>query len=154
MAPSYLEGGASGKPGALHPGFTTSTLLRKLNAGDYNAVPVELMKWINSGGRKVQGLVNRRAAEGGLWAKGEFVSSAYVEAAPQLAQTVTQSTEGKAAATAGIGVMGTALADAANQIAPYTSALPVLRWIFVALTIVSIGIGLLATIRRIQADNV
>lgn len=56
--------------GALHK----STLLKRLNAGDYDAVPVELMKWVNAGGKKVKGLVNRRSAEAGLWAKGEFVS--------------------------------------------------------------------------------
>lgn len=61
--------------GALHK----STLLKKLNAGDYSAVPAELMKWVNAGGKRVQGLVNRRAAEAGLWAKGDFVSSNYVE---------------------------------------------------------------------------
>lgn len=43
--------------GALHK----STLLKKLNAGDYDAVPAELMKWVNAGGKRVQGLVNRRA---------------------------------------------------------------------------------------------
>jgi GH24 family phage-related lysozyme (muramidase) len=61
--------------GALHK----STLLKKLNAGDYDAVPVELMKWVNAGGKKVKGLVNRRSAEAGLWVKGEFVSSNTVE---------------------------------------------------------------------------
>lgn len=59
-----------------------STLLKKLNAGNYGAVPGELAKWVNAGGRKLQGLVNRRAAEAGLWAKGSFVSSNTVEAKP------------------------------------------------------------------------
>lgn len=56
-----------------------STLLKKLNKGDYNAVPSELMKWVNAGGKRVQGLVNRRAAESGLWAKGAFVASNFVD---------------------------------------------------------------------------
>jgi len=59
-----------------------STLLKKLNAGNYDAAPGELAKWVNAGGKKVQGLVNRRAAEAGLWAKGSFVSSNTVEAKP------------------------------------------------------------------------
>lgn len=59
-----------------------STLLKKLNAGNYDAVPGELAKWVNAGGKKVQGLVNRRAAEAGLWARGSFVSSNTVEAKP------------------------------------------------------------------------
>lgn len=55
--------------------FAESTLLRKLNAGDYDAVPGELMKWTKSKGKKMRGLVNRRAAEAGLWAKGSYVQS-------------------------------------------------------------------------------
>jgi len=64
----------------------------------------------------------------------------------------TATTDGKATVVAGIGVMGTACSEAANQIAPYI-AMPLIRWLFVALTIVGIGIGLCATIRRIQAGN-
>ncbi|NOV20955.1 lysozyme [Ensifer adhaerens] len=52
--------------GKLH----SSTLLKKLNAGNYDAVPAELMKWVHAGGKRVKGLVNRRAAEAGLWARG------------------------------------------------------------------------------------
>ena len=55
--------------------FAKSNLVRKLNAGQYDAVPAELMKWVTVKGRRVDGLVNRRAAEAGLWAKGSFVSS-------------------------------------------------------------------------------
>lgn len=63
-------------------GFRTSTLLKKLNAGNYAAVPTEMAKWIKNDGRKMDGLVNRRAAEAGLWAKGEHVSSRGVDAKP------------------------------------------------------------------------
>ncbi len=59
-----------------------STLLKKLNRGDYDAVPSELNKWVNAKGKKLPGLVNRRAAEGGLWARGSFVSSNTVAASP------------------------------------------------------------------------
>jgi lysozyme len=51
----------------------SSTLLRRLNAGDYDAVPSELAKWVKATdpntGKKVTlpGLVRRRAAEGELW---------------------------------------------------------------------------------------
>lgn len=62
--------------------FGSSTLLKKLNKGDYNSVPAELAKWITSKGKRMQGLVNRRAAEAGLWAKGSFVSSNTVDAKP------------------------------------------------------------------------
>jgi lysozyme len=49
--------------GALHK----STLLKKLNAGSYAAVPSELNKWVKAGGKTLKGLVRRRAAEGQLW---------------------------------------------------------------------------------------
>lgn len=62
--------------------FRSSTLLKKLNAGDYSAVPGELAKWKFNDGKVMPGLVNRRAAEAGLWAKGDFVSSAPVDARP------------------------------------------------------------------------
>lgn len=62
--------------------FKGSTLLKKLNAGDYAAVPAQLARWNKNDGRVMEGLVNRRAAEAGLWAKGEFVASNNVEAKP------------------------------------------------------------------------
>lgn len=49
--------------GAIHK----STLLKKLNAGNYAAVPSELMKWVNDNGKRIPGLVNRRKAEVALW---------------------------------------------------------------------------------------
>lgn len=47
--------------------FRKSTLLRKLNSGDYAAVPVELRKWTRAAGKRVPGLVNRRDNEILLW---------------------------------------------------------------------------------------
>jgi GH24 family phage-related lysozyme (muramidase) len=40
-----------------------STLRRKLNRGDYESIPAELMKWVWAGGRKLKGLVVRRRSE-------------------------------------------------------------------------------------------
>lgn len=40
-----------------------STLRRKVNAGDWDAVPGELRKWVKGGGRVLRGLVLRREAE-------------------------------------------------------------------------------------------
>ena len=50
----------------------SSTLRRKLNAGDYASVPSELAKWVFSGGRKLPGLIKRRQAEGALFAHGTY----------------------------------------------------------------------------------
>jgi lysozyme len=62
--------------------FQKSSLLRKLNAGDYDAVPAELARWNKNDGKVMKGLTNRRAAEAGLWAKGSFVASNTIPAAP------------------------------------------------------------------------
>ena len=72
--------------------FERSTLLKKLNAGNYDAVPGELAKWIFNDRKVMQGLVNRRAAEAGLWAKGAFVASAPVDAKPQGEPVLTKET--------------------------------------------------------------
>jgi lysozyme len=41
----------------------SSTLRKKVNAGDWNAVPVELRKWNKACGRVLRGLTVRREAE-------------------------------------------------------------------------------------------
>jgi lysozyme len=43
--------------------FATSTLLKRLNAGDYVGASEELRKWINVNKKPLKGLVRRRAAE-------------------------------------------------------------------------------------------
>ena len=43
--------------------FARSTLLRKLNAGDAAGACAELSRWVYAQGRKLAGLVKRRAAE-------------------------------------------------------------------------------------------
>ena len=40
-----------------------STLRRRVNADDWDAVPGELRKWVRGGGRVLPGLVKRREAE-------------------------------------------------------------------------------------------
>jgi lysozyme len=43
--------------------FCRSTLVRKLNAGDYEGACKELLRWNRAGGKVVRGLVNRREQE-------------------------------------------------------------------------------------------
>lgn len=43
--------------------FCGSTLVKKLNAGDYRGACEEIKRWVYVDGRVVQGLVNRREAE-------------------------------------------------------------------------------------------
>lgn len=50
-------------------GFRSSTLVRRLNKGDYNSVPGEMEKWVYVGGRRSHGLYRRRQVEKKLWYK-------------------------------------------------------------------------------------
>ena len=98
--------------------FQKSTLLKKLNAGQYDAVPGELMKWTKGGGKELPGLVRRRRAEAALW-RGVDDSKAIKQDArvepdtPQPSKTMMQSKEGNAALVTG----GAAAVSAANDVA-------------------------------------
>lgn len=50
--------------------FRGSTMLRKINAGDIEAAANEFDKWVYSGGKKLRGLINRRAEEKRLFMEG------------------------------------------------------------------------------------
>lgn len=123
--------------GALH----NSTLLKKLNQGDYDSVPIELMKWVKASdpktGKKVtvQGLVNRRAAEAGLWAAGAFVASNTVEAAPATPPVVDKETVSWGA---GIAAMFTTGMSGDGPI----------QWVLGAVIAISFGIGLYFFIQK------
>ena len=43
--------------------FSSSTMLKVLNAGDYDGVPEQIKRWNKAGGKVLQGLVRRREAE-------------------------------------------------------------------------------------------
>lgn len=50
--------------------FRNSTLLKRLNAGEYAEVPAQLRRWVHAGGKTVKGLVIRRNHEIELWNRG------------------------------------------------------------------------------------
>ena len=47
----------------------SSTLLKKLNAGNKSEVPAEMVRWNKANGKVLAGLTKRREAEAELWAK-------------------------------------------------------------------------------------
>lgn len=109
--------------------FKKSTLLKKLNRGDYAAVPGELAKWKFNDGKVMQGLINRRAAEAGLWAKGEFVSSRGVKATAEAPAIVT-----KENVSWGVGILST-MGAALSGTGP-------LQWAFAGILVIGFGVGL------------
>jgi lysozyme len=55
--------------------FRSSTLLRKLNAGDTNGAAAEFDRWVYANGKQLSGLVKRRAAEKALFLKPDTPSA-------------------------------------------------------------------------------
>lgn len=106
--------------------FKGSTLLKLLNKGEYDCVPKELMKWVKTtvNGKKVpsKGLVNRRSAEVGLWASGEFAASASVPAEPVKKPIITK--ESVATTVMGAGGVAT-VADRLNIVELFNGSGPV-----------------------------
>lgn len=49
--------------------FHSSTLVRKLNAGDYRGAGEQFHRWVYAGGKRLNGLVKRRADEAALFMK-------------------------------------------------------------------------------------
>ena len=101
--------------------FQKSTLLKKLNAGQYDAIPAELMKWTKAGGKELPGLVRRRRAEAALW-RGVDDNKAVKQDArltpdlPQPSKTMVKSKEGNAALLTGGAATLSAVNDAAQQV--------------------------------------
>jgi GH24 family phage-related lysozyme (muramidase) len=84
-----------------------STLLKKVNAGKFDEVPAEFMKWTKGGGRELPGLVRRRRAEVKLWRGLDTETPIPVDEAraepdqPKASKSIMQSKEANAAVVAG-----------------------------------------------------
>ncbi len=130
--------------------FAKSTLLRKLNKGDYEAVPVELMKWVNAGGKRVQGLVNRRAAEAGLWAKGEFVASNTVEASTKVPSKDIAVVGGTGAAGTGA-VVGPVIPEIIDAVTSQREELTSGDWARIIIGAVLLGLTIYGIYRKVRS---
>lgn len=84
-----------------------STLLKKVNAGKFDEVPAEFMKWTKGGGKELPGLVRRRRAEVKLWRGLEEdipvskTQSRFQPDQPKASKSIVQSKEANAAVAAG-----------------------------------------------------
>ena len=92
----------------------SSTLLKRVNAKNFDAVPAEFMKWTRGGGKVLPGLVRRRHAESALWsnatsAPADEEESRLTPERPAPVKTIRKSKEGNAAlitgVTSGVGVL-------------------------------------------------
>lgn len=84
-----------------------STLLKRVNEENFDAVPAELMKWTKAGGKEISGLVRRRRAEAKLW-RGvdtekpvDIIEARATPDQPKASKSIAQSKEANAAVAAG-----------------------------------------------------
>lgn len=119
---SFVFNVGPGRKGTIRqkevPGFITSTLLKKLNKGDYASVPNEMTRWNKSKGKVITGLSNRRAREAAL-----FVSDSWEKDETPVPQKVSrdvptivnpENVNAAAAVATGVGAMNL---DGTNPIA-------------------------------------
>ena len=95
-----------------------STLLKRVNAGRFDAVPAELMKWTKGGGKVLPGLVRRRRAKAEMWRSLAEPASAEEGRTspdtPEASKKITKSKEANAAVVAG----GAGAVAAAQEVIP------------------------------------
>lgn len=128
----------------------SSTLLKKLNAGNYAAVPGEMMRWTKQKGKTLPGLVNRRSAEVGLWSKGSFVAGRDVAASP-----VRVDQDVAIVASSGVGAAGVTVAPVIPEIADaltnQQNELSSGDWMRVTIAAIILGLSLYGVYRKVRA---
>jgi lysozyme len=87
--------------------FSKSTLLKRVNAGRFDEVPAEFMKWTRGGGKELPGLIRRRRAEVKLWRNMNTGAPLHIDETrstpdtPKPKRSITQSKEANGAVVAG-----------------------------------------------------
>jgi lysozyme len=127
-------------------GFQKSTLLKKLNGGDYACVPRELAKYTRSKGKVLEGLVNRRTAEAGLWTKGSYVSSANVDVEAGGSVSAKFAGVGTGVAASSGGALGL-LNETKEQISPFAD-ISYIQYVLVFLAVIGLAFTGYAAYKR------
>lgn len=123
--------------------FKSSTLLKKLNAGDYDGAALEFPKWNKArenGVLKVfPGLTRRRTAEAALFSMDAEIETIPMPQKPEAAALKPLS-QSKTMAGASLAGIGTIVSDAASSIESLSYYSETIKYVFLALTLVGIGI--------------
>lgn len=137
-----------------------STLLKRINAGQFDKVPAEFMKWTKANGKELPGLVRRRRAEAKMWrGVDESVPLDHNEARatpekPSPPKSMLLSKEGNAAI-----VSGAAAAAGASEVAKQVSDTAttfgelVKNPVFIALLVVAVLAGAIWYWRKKRNDE-
>jgi lysozyme len=119
--------------------FQRSSVLRAVNAGDFEAVPRRLSLWVKAGGRTLPGLIKRRAAEAALFA-GETREPTDTAGKPQIepprGKPTGRSTTTLAAIVSALAAAASSLASGVRDLA---GALPTVHPSLIAALIVAVA---------------
>lgn len=127
--------------------FASSTLLRRLNSGNYDDVPAQLARWnkarVDGVLTPLAGLTRRRAAEAALFSMDTELPSRGGQDMPQKVEQEEAKPLAKSRTLAGLSLAGasTALGEASTQLqalAPYSTTITT---VFVVLTVIGIVIA-------------
>lgn len=126
----------------------SSTLLKKLNRGEYQAVPEQLIRWnkarTDNGLQVLPGLTRRRAAEAALWSLDARLPSDVDGAIlPQKVTSEAPTSLKRSRTMAGAGVAGaaTALGEIAPQIEALVPYSDMMKYVFLALALGGIALA-------------
>lgn len=132
--------------------FRKSTLLRKLNAGDFDAVPGELAKWNKitdprTKKKKVSpGLVNRRAAEIAVWT--EVTGAPSVVAAEPSNKPMYKKPEAQGTALMASSAVGEQLTSTATQLSMFAEYSDYIRAAFMVLMLAGVGLTIYGIVKN------
>lgn len=125
-----------------------STLLKKLNKGDYQAVPSEMLKWnkatVDGVKQVLPGLTRRRAAEAALWSMdARLPSDEGGSILPQKVQAEDPKSLTKSRTMVGVSIAGaaTALGEVATQVEGLLKYSDQLKVVFVIVSLAGIALA-------------
>ena len=125
--------------------FKSSTMLKKLNVGDYDGAAQEFSKWnkarVEGVLQPLPGLTRRRTAEASLFAMDAPVGSdGFTQPQAPEQAAVKPLTKSKTMAGAGIAGTGAVLTEVTEQLQPVVHLADSVKYLFVALTLAGVGI--------------
>lgn len=135
------------------------TITKLLNAGRFDEVPDQMIRFVNSGGERMQGLVNRRRAEIDLWRSGTTAAMPHPGLVYAPSSTAVEAAEAKSVATSrtmlasvvsGLSGVGTATTVAIEQLSPHAHGNDMLTKAMTLCVIISAGAAFLAAMFRAQ----
>lgn len=132
------------------------TVWKVLKARKLDEVPPQLMRFVNAGGRVVQGLVNRRAAECALWHEtGEEAEPAPPSSVTRAIETPPTPTDTKplvqsksfiTTATAAVAAAGTGVAEVSKAVSPYAAQSEVVGRVVATLALIAACLAVAALV--------